>query len=197
MLAGGVAATTIWGLLKALDEVGLPGQRAMHDFLDGWHCPWHAQSGSRDVGKVARFFDTRSREENTKRDGLRCSASELLCVARALEEFVYTQVPDDARVRGHREFFLAARRTVDKLICVKNGMAGCRQTGNDIENLSREQMAKAIEALGAGSITPKFHWSFDIAEQMRSSDVLVDAFVIERLHLRARDIADRAVWRRS
>ena len=85
MLAGGVLPTATWGVLKGLDAAGLPGQQALHAFLDGWRCPLAAQSGSRDVGKLGRFFDERSRDENNKREGLRCSASELLAVARALE----------------------------------------------------------------------------------------------------------------
>ena len=41
---------------------------------------------------------------------------------------------------------------------------------------------------------PKHHWCYDIAEQLeRDQDVqvLLDAFVVERLHLRFREIGDR------
>ena len=191
MLAGGVLMSATWSLLKALDAAGLPGQAALHAFLDGWRCPRAAQSGSRDVGRLGRFFDERSRAENSKREGLRRSASELLAVARAVGEFALTQVPDDHRVADHKAFFLAARRTVDVLMQVKRGQVTPTQGSSDVEMSSREQMARAIALLGEESITRKFHWSFDVAQQMRSSDYLADAFIIERLHLRARDIANR------
>ena len=180
-----------WSLLKGLDAAGLPGQEALYGFLEGWHCPRAAQSGSRDVGRLSRFFDEKSRPENSKRQGLRCSASELLAIARAMEEFVFTQVPEDRRVAEEKAFFLAARHTIDVLMSVKRRQVGCRQAANDVERSSCEQMTRAIAAIGVDSITPKFHWAIDLAEQMRSSDYLADAFVIERLHLRARDIANR------
>ena len=191
MLAGGVLPTATWSVLKGLDAARLPGHQALHAFLDGWRCPLAAQSGSRDVGKLGRFFDERSRDENNKREGLRCSASELLAVARALEEFVATQVPDDPRIAAHKDFFLAARRSVDILMRAKRRQIACHEAASDLEGSSREQMRKAIEVMGIESITPKFHWSFGVAQQMRSSDFLADAFVIERLHLRARDVAAR------
>ena len=41
---------------------------------------------------------------------------------------------------------------------------------------------------------PKYHWCYDIAEQLERDQgfqVLLDAFVVERLHLRFRDIGNR------
>ena len=41
---------------------------------------------------------------------------------------------------------------------------------------------------------PKHHWCYDIAEQLERDQgfqVLLDAFVVERLHLRFRDIGNR------
>ena len=37
---------------------------------------------------------------------------------------------------------------------------------------------------------PKTHWAFDIIEQMLMDNVLFDAFIIERLHLRVRNHAE-------
>ena len=36
---------------------------------------------------------------------------------------------------------------------------------------------------------PKNHWAFDVAEQMVADNFVVDAFTLERLHLRAKAIA--------
>ena len=51
-----------------------------------------------------------------------------------------------------------------------------------------------VAAYGEEFVKPKHHWCYDIAEQLeRDQDVqvLLDAFVVERLHLRFRDLADR------
>ena len=37
---------------------------------------------------------------------------------------------------------------------------------------------------------PKSHWAFDVAEQLAIDSVVVDTFVIERLHLRVRKAAE-------
>ena len=191
MLSGGVLMSATWSLLSGLEEFGLPGQAELHTWLSAWQCPKASQHGSRDAGRLARFFDARSRSENMKRESIRCGASELLAVARALEEFVETQVPSDDRIAVHKSFFLAARDTVELLLRVKRGEVACAQAVSALERQSGEHIAATIALHGAGSVTPKFHWCFDIAEQLRSADYLMDAFVIERLHLRARDVADR------
>ena len=38
---------------------------------------------------------------------------------------------------------------------------------------------------------PNTHFAFDIAECMQQDDILVDAFTLERLHLRAKRVAER------
>jgi hypothetical protein len=47
-------------------------------------------------------------------------------------------------------------------------------------------------AHGEEHITPKFHWLFDIADQLEASpaDYVVDMFIIERLHLRIKSEAN-------
>ena len=56
-------------------------------------------------------------------------------------------------------------------------------------------------AHGDSYITPKHHWMFDICEQMRDLEAVVDAFIIERLHLRVKrmmePISNLAVIERS
>jgi hypothetical protein len=56
-------------------------------------------------------------------------------------------------------------------------------------------------AHGATKIRPKHHWAFDVADQLASDTVVFDAFVIERLHLRVRPLADNVkrldTWERS
>ena len=43
---------------------------------------------------------------------------------------------------------------------------------------------------GTRHIVPKNHWAFDVCEQLEQDDFLFDAFIIERLHLRVRAVAE-------
>ena len=190
MLSGGVLMNATWTLLARCDELRHPGQEALCDFLQGWVCPNQARQGGRDVRQLWRFFDTRSRAENRRRESIRCSASELLTLARCIEEFIAAKVPPDERLSAQKAFFAAAVRTVDLLMMVKQGRVPCAAAADELERSCQAQLAKFIEVHGAARVTPKFHWAFDIAEQLRNTDYLMDAFVIERLHLRCRSVAD-------
>ena len=190
MLSGGVLMNATWTLLARCDELRHPGQEALCDVLHGWVCPKQVRYTGRDVRQLWRFFDTRSRAENRRREGIRCSASELLTLARCIEEFVAAKVPEDERLSAEKAFFAAAVRTVDLLMMVKQGRVPCAAAADEVARSCQAQLANFIELNGAAAVTPKFHWAFDIAEQLRSTDFLMDAFVIERLHLRCKGVAD-------
>ena len=190
MLSGGVMMRAVWGLLSVCEELGLPGQRELCEFLKGWQVPKASQHGARDVGSLWRFFDPKSVPHNRQRQGVRCNASELMALSRCLEEFIDTQLPDDPRIATHTAFFSSARRTIDLLMNVKFGIATCQSTADAVARSARDQLARFVELHGPDDVNPKFHWALNLAEQMRHSEYLMDAFVIERLHLRARAVAD-------
>ena len=194
MLSGGVMVRAAWSVLEACEANGLPGQEALCEFLKGWQVPKAAQHGARDVRSLWRFFDAKSISGNRKRQGVRCNASELLALTRCLDEFISTKIPDDERIAAHKAFFSAAQKTLDLLMHAKMGIATCREIADPLALSCREQLEKFIEVHGPGEVIPKFHWAFDIVEQVRNTDFLMDAFVIERLHLRARQAADRTMW---
>ena len=190
MLSGGVLLRVVWSMLAVCEELGLPGQRVLCEFLKGWKVPRASQHGARDVGLLWRFFDPKSASENKKRQGVRCNASELLALSRCLDEFISTQLPDDPRLVAHKGFFLAARATIDLLMQVKLGSATCLSAADAVARSARDQLARFVELHGSNEANPKFHWALNLSEQMRHSEHLMDAFVIERLHLRARAVAD-------
>jgi len=43
---------------------------------------------------------------------------------------------------------------------------------------------------GVDFIKPKHHWAFDVAELLCGDDISFDAFIIERIHLRIKAVAD-------
>ena len=51
-------------------------------------------------------------------------------------------------------------------------------------------MKKHTSCYNVEEVRPKHHWAFDVAQQRKLDEAIFDAFVIERLHLRVRNIAD-------
>ena len=192
LLSGGAPLMVVlWRLISACEELGLPGQAELHGFLQqGWCVPKAAQHGSRDIGKLHKFFDESSRPFNRERESVRCSASELLALARVFSHFVDVVIPADDRVDVHKRSFIATMETTDILLSVKTGKRTCAAAAGLLARCARRQMEQFILANGGERVVPKMHWCFDLAEQLRDSDYMMGAFVIERLHLRARAIAD-------
>ena len=56
--------------------------------------------------------------------------------------------------------------------------------------MGKKNISKHIEVYGNGCIKPKTHWIWDVFFQLRRQGDLLDAFIIERLHLRAKALAD-------
>ena len=113
-----------------------------------------------------------------------------LGVGQGVSHFVDVVIPADGRVDVHKQSFTAAVETTDILLSVKTGKHTCAAAAELLARCARRQMEQFILANGGERVVPKMHWCFDLAEQLRDSDFMMDAFVIERLHLRARAIAD-------
>ena len=62
-------------------------------------------------------------------------------------------------------------------------------------------IAKHREAYGDENVRPKFHWLFDIIDQLRRDDMVHDQLIIERLHLWIKRPAEKVDnmrrWERS
>ena len=98
-------------------------------------------------------------------------------------------------LRLEREAFDAACKLADILMATKRGLVGLRRGAQSLQEGSQEYLAKHILAYGKADLTPKNHWVFDVCEcLLRDSTVdederpwrVMDAFVLERLHLRVR-----------
>ena len=101
-----------------------------------------------------------------------------------------TEVPDDDRLSDHRELFKATMDTVDILMKAKRGMLAIASASAQLEISACAQMNRFVATHGSGRVVPKLHWCMDLADQLRGSDFMMDAFIIERLNLRGRAIAD-------
>ena len=101
------------------------------------------------------------------------------------------------RLRDKPELRLQARSlkacfgVIDLILELKR----CRGTASEMVPRLRaafgEHMRCHIECYGIDWIKPKHHWLWDCLEQFLLDGFLMDAFIIERLHLRAKAAEDR------
>ena len=100
-----------------------------------------------------------------------------------------------------RSSYDAACQVIDVILQTKAGKLPMRAGAARLREALGDHMAKHIAAYGEGLLRPKHHWMFDVAEQFLRDACVLDAFVVERLHLRAKEAADPvhnlAVFERS
>ena len=128
---------------------------------------------------------------NKQHESIKCGASELLSLYGLLRHFSETRLPnDDGRIQDALRSFMAICKAVDILLLAKRGALPMARAGGRLKAALVDHMEAHQRAHGAEKIKPKAHWAFDVAEQLTQDDYLFDAFIIERLHLRVRNIAE-------
>ena len=138
-----------------------------------------------------RIFDEGGSKANAEHQGVKAAASEVLHLYSLLRHWVETRLPqDDSRVALQMDSFLAVCKATDIALLAKRGSLGLADAAKRLRSALKEFMSRHINEHGTASVRPKHHWAFDIADQMEKDDFLFDAFVIERLHLRVRNVAD-------
>ena len=129
-----------------------------------------------------------SSESKTK---LRGSASEMYGLYGLLRHFFETRHFDDpATLLAERNSFNALCSFVDLISRVKNGIADARATAPTLRRALAEHNRVHKLAYGESLIKPKHHLNADIPGQWTRDGVSIDAFVIERAHLRVKRIAE-------
>lgn len=130
---------------------------------------------------------------NAEATKLTALASEMISVYSVLRHFVETQIVEDESIRTQRESFHAACKIIDIMLLAKRGVMDLGTAAVSLRRAVTVHMDLFKVAYGTAYIKPKHHWMFDIADMMlrdtrkqNRHHTLVDAFVIERLHLRVR-----------
>ena len=188
-LADGVLNVEMWNLIDLCDREGYGAQADLHAFLRlNWVVPAHRRRGGR---QLWRIFSDRAAASNSEAGAVKCSSSELLSLYGMMRHWAHERLPRDSdAIRPQLDCFLLACDAVDVLMQAKRCEKPMRRAGEELRDvLVRHQVAH--QALhGLGHVKPKHHWAFDIAEQLQTDAWLFDSFVIERLHLRIRTIAE-------
>ena len=187
-LQDGILTGEAWLLIRAAESIGVSSQADVSVFLqEGWTVPLSRRKRGRCLWRI---FDRYGSEANMKSDKLKCSASELLSLYILLRHFAETRLAGDARLSGKLQSFYLACKAVDTILCAKRGDTPLDQAGQLLKCCLRDYLAAHIREYGEEHVKPKAHWGFDVSDQLMQDTWVFDAFVIERLHLRVKCIAE-------
>ena len=138
---------------------------------------------------VYRIFDPRRLSKDNPRE-VKASCAELLGVYGLLRHFVECNIMRLPGLVQHIDSFLAACRSLDLLLAAKRVLGDPSELGQALELQVSHYIALHKAAYGTALMKPKFHWALDIPSQICRDRMVLDAFVIERSHLRVKAVAE-------
>ena len=145
-----------------------------------WEFPKQFRTKSKQLHEI--FDEWRNKGDDDK---LHCSCAEMLGVYVLVRLYIETQLPDSAA----KASFLLCCRLVDIMQAAKKRTISMSQAATELRQTHESYMRKHIEVYGTGHITPKFHWVFDLVDQLLQDPMVFDQLIVERLHLRVKDVA--------
>lgn len=187
-LQDGVFTVEVQLLLTACSEFGLAKTQIRSDLKD---TAWEFPSQTRQKAKqLHRIFDP-YREVSDDQHRLKCSASELLGLYEILRYIIAARVPRDIPDLSPKiASFDAACNVLDTLVSAKRGCAQMHMAARDLQRAMCRHLDLHIAAYGTGSVRPKHHWNLDIPGQIVRDQLIIDMFIIERLHLKVKAVAE-------
>lgn len=182
-LQDGVFTEEASRMLQALGPFGIRQTHLREFFADAtWRFPAHARTKA---STLYRVFDSH-RSPGSEPGTLKCSAAELLGLYGLLRHFVATRTANIPSLSPQVASFQAACRSLDLVMLSKRGVADPAQASDMLQAAVVKHLRLHIAAYGTGGVRPKHHWMLHVADQFRRDGVVLDAFIIERIHLQVR-----------
>lgn len=146
-----------------------------------WEYPKQFRTKSNQSHEI--FDEWRNKRDDDSK--LHCSCSEMLGVYLLVRLYIETQLPDSAA----KASLLLCCRLIDIMQAAKKKTIAMAQAAIELRRTHESFMRKHIEVYGKDHVTPKFHWVFDLVDQLLADTYVFDQLIIERLHLRVKDVA--------
>jgi len=184
MLQGGVLTVEIECVLEATSTT----KAAVQEFLgdEQWCFPLQTRGKSRSLHRI--FDERRAPQDDLK---IKASCSELLGVYGLLRFFFTATLAENADMANYLNSFLALCSVIDLLLAAKRRVASLHRLADELDLQVQKFLDAHIRCYGREHVRPKHHWLMDISWQIRRHNLVLDAFVIERIHLRIKAIADK------
>jgi hypothetical protein len=188
MLQDGVFTVEAMRYIAAADDVRGLRMIELEEYLKdpGWRFPKHTQAKDQGLCRIFDAYRSRSVEESGK---LKANASECLGLYSLLRHFIETRV-DPAGLEAQTESYQAVCEVMDLILRIKHGLEPPGEGARKLRIATEGHLRKHTATYGSTFLKPKHHWNMDIADQIAWLLAVIDAFIIERLHLRAKSVME-------
>ena len=187
-LQDGLVTTELFCFMKAASaKAGFSASQWEQHLKRQWSFPAHFKSKGNQLFRVFDEYRTRSSNEA---DRLKTSASELLSLVCLLRHFVDHAFSSNDSIKAELESLRLAFGVVDIVLGAKRGVVSMATSGIRLRDTMAKYMRAHIAVYGPDKVRPKAHWLFDVAEQLQRHPLVFDAFIVERLHLRVKHVAE-------
>jgi len=182
-LQNGVVTEEVFLFTTSCGSVG-HGSAELEAFV---RSDWQFSFSNRAKGQgLYHIFDKFRSRASDKADRLKASASEMLGVYGLIRHWAATIVGDIDAITPQRRSFDAACGVIDIILQAKRGVISANVASGLLVHAICEHMRLHIEAYGVAHVKPKHHWLLDFARQLQDVGLVLDAFIVERLHLRVK-----------
>ena len=151
-----------------------------------WCFPHHQRVKSRQLHRV---FDIRRAGDSDAVFMIRASCSELLGMYGMLRFFFAVKFADQDEFKQELESFNAICEVIDLLLFCKRGLLGVDDAATRLDAALQRHLRAHTAVYGDEWVRPKHHWLLDVPGQLRRDGLVLDAFIIERTHLRIKSHA--------
>ena len=185
----GMLTVECFAILRAANQKCGHEYAEVESYLrDDWVFPqWLRNKYSRLHRVFSEYRMGRGSEEPTK---LKANASECLGLYVLLRDFIETEVGDRPELVLERQSFDAACLVIDVIMKAKLHETSMADAAVELVNAMSDFMLKHKAAYGDALLKPKHHWLWDIVDQLLRDPFVLDALIIERLHLTIRRAAE-------
>ena len=186
-LQNGVLTTEAALMLASCGTIGIGPADVQAHLTQPWSFPSERPVDLKKLWLIFRDSDRRVTEDN-----IRAGASQMLALYGLLRVFFEHRVGSREEVRPQMQSFQAACHSVDILLDCKRGRLGMATASRQLKAAVARHLQLHVAAYGKDYLKPKHHWNLDVAEQLGLGDpFMVDAFMLENLHRRAKTVTRR------
>lgn len=187
MLQDGVFTKEAWLFLQAAEPYGVTLEM-VRAFLKNprWRFPKAMESKSL---QLHRIFDS-YRNSDGGDEKLKASASELLGLYSLLRHFVEVNPTYFEELHLERQSFHACCKVLDHLLETKRGFSSAQHDAVHLRAAIEHMLRSHVSAYGTDNLIPKHHWMLDVPEQIERDNLVLDCFIIERMHLLVKGVAN-------
>ncbi len=187
-LSDGLFSCEAFLMIKACRTLGIRQSHVCEYLKDSkWQFPLAHTSKSKSLYRV---FDVYRSSASAEADRLKCAASELLGLYGLLRHFVEVHVGRRDEIAAQREVFDQACTMLDLIMSAKRGEVPVSAVATKLRSVTSTHLALHIRCYGTDRVKPKHHWAADIPDQLERDQLVLDAFVVERMHLDVKSVAE-------